>query len=161
MKPIGLLQREILQAKPFISAGHEAVLSLLRSADIVRRRLTRVVEPHGITLQQFNVLRILRGAGAAGLPTLEIAHRMIEQTPGITRLLDRLEAKLLIRRERCPVDRRQVLCYISNPGLALLEAIDEPMREADATAVDMLSASEQKGLIRTLDAIRAGQREPA
>ena len=63
----------------------------MRAADLVRRRVTCVLEPHDITGQQYNVLRILRGAGAEGLPTLEIAQRMIEQTPGITRLIDRLE----------------------------------------------------------------------
>ena len=87
------LQREIRQRRPFQSAGHEAVLGLLRTADLVRRLGTALVEPYGITLQQFNVLRILRGAGGDGLPTLEVASRMIEQTPGVTRLLDRLEAK--------------------------------------------------------------------
>ncbi len=84
----------------------------------------RIVEPHGITLQQFNVLRILRGAGDEGLPTLEVADRMIEQTPGVTRLLDRMEAKELVRRQRCPKDRRQHLCWITAKGLALLEKID-------------------------------------
>ena len=74
---------------------------LVRTADLVRRVLDAVVEPHGITLQQYNVLRILRGAGAEGLPTLEIGERMIEQAPGVTRLLDRLEAKGLVRRQRC------------------------------------------------------------
>ncbi len=78
----------------------------MRTADLARRRITTVIEPHGLTPQQFNVLRILRGAGPDGLPTLEVANRMIEQAPGITRLLDRLEAKELIKRHRCPKDRR-------------------------------------------------------
>ncbi len=80
------LQREIKQRKPFQSRAQEAAIGLLRTADTVRREIASVVEPHGITLQQYNVLRILRGAGALGLPTLEIAARMVEQAPGITRL---------------------------------------------------------------------------
>src|SRR6185295_1524706 len=107
------LQREIRQTRPFRSRSQEAMLALLRTADQVHRSFARVVEPHGITLQQYNVLRILRGAGDAGLPTLEIGARMIERSPGVTRLIDRLEAKGWVRRERCPHDRRQVLCWIT------------------------------------------------
>jgi DNA-binding MarR family transcriptional regulator len=95
------LQDELKQNKPFPSAAHEGGLGLMRTADVLRRRGAAVVEPRGITLQQYNVLRILRGAGEEGLPTLEVAARMVEQTPGITRLLDRLEVKGLVRRQRC------------------------------------------------------------
>ena len=87
------LQDELRQRAPFASPAQEAVVALMRTTDVVRRYLARVVDPNGITLQQYNVLRILRGGGADGVPTLEVAARMIEQTPGITRLLDRLEAK--------------------------------------------------------------------
>lgn len=132
-------------------------MGLIRTADIIRRQLSEVIEPHGITLQQYNVLRILRGAGPLGLPTLEISHRMIEQTPGITRLLDRLEVKKLVRRERCPVDRRQVLCTISEAGLRLLAALDEPVGQADLALLSMLSPTEQKRLIQTLESIRAAR----
>ena len=115
------IRSEIKQGKPFRSPRQEAAIALLRTADVVRRRIARVVEPHGVTLQQYNVLRILAGAGGEGMPTLEIAARMIERAPGITRLLDRLEGKRLIRRERCPSDRRQVLCWIGESGLRLLK----------------------------------------
>ena len=118
------LQTELRQRKPFLSPAHEAVVGLMRTADLIRRHATAMVEPHGITPQQFNVLRILRGAADTGLPTLEVAERMIEQTPGVTRLLDRLEGKELVRRQRCPKDRRQHLCWITAKGLALLENID-------------------------------------
>ena len=106
------LREEIRQERPFDSPAQEATLALLRTTDLVRRRLAAVIEPHGVTLQQYNVLRIRRGAGADGLQTLEIAHRMVEQAPGITRLLDRLEAKRLVRREPPVGDRRFVICRI-------------------------------------------------
>ena len=149
------LQREIRQRRPFQSPGHEAVLGLLRTADLVRRQGTALVEPHGITLQQFNVLRILRGAGDDGLPTLEVAVRMVEQTPGVTRLLDRLEAKELIRRQRCPRDRRQHLCWISAKGLALLEKLDAVTARAHDETLKGLRQKDRVALIRLLDAIRA------
>ena len=152
------LQREIRQGKPFRSRGQEVVVALLRTADLIRRTVGRVLEPHDITPQQYNVLRILRGAGEQGLPTLEIAERMIEQAPGVTRLLDRLEVKGLVRRQRCAQDRRQVLCWLTPGGLELVERLDEPVDSADAEAVAMLTPEEQEKLLRMLDAVRSGPR---
>jgi len=149
------LQHELRQRKPFQSAAHEAVVGLMRTADLVRRHATGMVEPHGITLQQFNVLRILRGAGDTGLPTLEVAERMIEQTPGVTRLLDRLEAKELVRRQRCPKDRRQHLCWITPKGLALLEKIDTLAAGAPEESMKGLRQKDRVAFIRLMDAIRA------
>jgi DNA-binding MarR family transcriptional regulator len=149
------LQAELRQRKPFQSPAHEAVVGLLRTADLIRRHATAVVEPHGITLQQFNVLRILRGAGDAGLPTLEVADRMVEQTPGVTRLLDRLEAKELVRRQRCPKDRRQHLCWITPKGLAVLEKIDALAARSREDSMKGLRHKERVTFIRLLDAIRA------
>ncbi len=90
---VSRIQQEIKQTVPFQSKAEEAAIALMRTADLVRRGVEAIVAPYGITSQQYNVLRILRGAGEKGLPTLEIAERMIEQTPGITRLIDRLERK--------------------------------------------------------------------
>ena len=149
------LQHELRQRKPFQSAAHEAVLGLLRTADLIRRHATAVVEPHGITLQQFNVLRILRGAGETGLPTLEVAERMIERTPGVTRLLDRLEARELVRRQRCPRDRRQHLCWIAPKGLALLEKIDAAAARSPEESMKGLRHKDRVTFIRLMDAIRA------
>ena len=133
-------------------------MALLRTADVVRRYIGRVLEPYGITPQQFNVLRILRGAqaeGTDGTPTLTIAERMIEEAPGITRLLDRLEAKGMVRRQRCPEDRRQVLCHATPEALDLLGRIDGAMNEADESALGTLSEKDKIQLIRLLDAVRA------
>jgi DNA-binding MarR family transcriptional regulator len=149
------ITRELKQRKPFPSKTEEGAVTLLRTADVIRRFIGTVVEPHGITIQQYNVLRILRGAGERGLPTLEIAERMIESTPGITRLIDRLEMKQLVSRERCITDRRQVFCRITPPGLSLLSALDVPMVEAADTALGVLKKTELASLIDLLDRIRA------
>jgi MarR family 2-MHQ and catechol resistance regulon transcriptional repressor len=151
---MGRLQDELRQRKPFQSTAHEAVVGLMRTADLIRRQMTAVVEQADITLQQFNVLRILRGGGADGVPTLEVADRMVEQTPGITRLLDRLEAKGLVRRQRCSKDRRQHLCWITPAGSELLETLDAPMMAAADTALTALAETDQIAFIRLLDAIR-------
>ena len=151
MSPI---REEIKQLRPFRSRGQEGLVSLLRTADQMKRELTSLVEPHGLTLQQFNVLRILRGAGTKGLPTLDIAERMIEQAPGITRLLDRLEKKALVKRERCPGDRRQVLVAITPGGLRLVADLDGPVAEADDALLARLGSRRIVTLIRLLDAVR-------
>lgn len=154
MAKSGALQRELRQTRPFKTDAHEAVVALLRTADLVRRHAARVVEPHGITLQQYNVLRILRGAGDAGLPTLEVAERMIEQTPGVTRLLDRLEAKGYIRRERCRLDRRQHLCWLTATGTRLLDRLDMPMLAAHDESLKGLGVADRQRLLSLLASVR-------
>lgn len=150
------LREEIRQSRPFHSVHAEAALSVLRTADVLRRRFATVLEPRGLTGQQYNVLRILRGARPEALQTMEIAERMLEQTPGITRLLDRLEDKGLVERNRCPDDRRCVLCSITAAGLELLVELDEPIAEADDRALSALSPAQAKQLVELLERVRAG-----
>jgi DNA-binding MarR family transcriptional regulator len=139
----------------FRSREQEATLGLLRTADAVKRSLAQVIEPHGITPQQYNVLRILRGAGPDGIPTLTIGERMIEQTPGVTRLVDRLERKGLVSRAPCPKDRRRVFCKITPKGLDLLKELDDPVNRWDIQAVAVLQPSDLDSLINLLDRVRA------
>ena len=139
----------------FRSREQQAVLGLLCTADAIKRSLAHVVEPHGITPQQYNVLRILRGAGSDGLPTLTIGERMVEQTPGVTRLIDRLERKGLVVRTPCPKDRRRVFCQITTKGLGLLEELDEPVNRWDVQTVSILPPSDVDSLIGLLDRVRA------
>jgi DNA-binding MarR family transcriptional regulator len=146
--------REVKQKHLTHSRQQDAVVSILRTANYLDRFCAPVFDQQGITSQQFNVLRILRGAGLGGLPTLEIAERMIEQAPGITRLLDRLEGKKLVRRERPSDNRRQVLCYITKPGLDLLQELETPVRDTVNQALHRLDASEIEELIRLLELAR-------
>lgn len=136
----------------FPSARQEAAVRLLQASDLVRRRMAAVIEPYGVTIQQYNVLRILRGAGEP-LPILEIAQRMIEQAPGITRLLDRLQAKNLVIRQRCSEDRRVYHCSITDEGLALLASMDTTVYEVDEAAVGPLPPDDVDQLVRLLRAI--------
>lgn len=140
----------------FRSAAQEATISILRTADIVRRRLSSVIEPRGITFQQYNVLRILRGSGGKPLPTVEIGERLIEQAPGVTRLLDRLESKGFVSRERAAEDRRLVYTWITDSGLRLLAELDEPVDRADDEAVGSLTREQMQQLINILELVRSG-----
>ena len=150
------LRDEIKQTRPFTSPSHEAVVSILRTAAVVQRYISQVVEGSGVTIQQYNVLRILRGAGSVGLPTLAIRDRMIEEAAGITRLLDKLETAGHVVRERSTPDRRQVLCQITPAGLGLLTALDEPVDAANHLALTMLDDQEKQSLVELLGAVRAG-----
>lgn len=150
------VQDEIKQRRPFHSQAAEVAVSILRTAALVSRHFAQVVAAERITIQQYNVLRILRGAGADGLPTLVIRDRMVHEAPGITRLIDKLEESGLVQRERAVPDRRQVFCRITDAGLALLDRLEVPMRDADDVIVAMLDADDQRELIRLLDAVREG-----
>lgn len=153
------IHEEIKQRRPFPSLAQEAFVALLRTTDMARQVAIDCIGPHGVTLQQYNVLRILRGAEPDGLPTLDIAETMIEKAPGITRLLDRLEAKRLVARERCPTDRRQVTCRISRMGLELLAKLDPLVDRADESITRGLTRAEQRTFVALLDRIRAGLKQ--
>ncbi|MGH9844339.1 MAG: MarR family winged helix-turn-helix transcriptional regulator [Blastocatellia bacterium] len=113
--------------------------------------------PFDITGQQYNVLRILRGAEPDGLPTLTIAERMIENAPGITRMIDRLESKGLVEREMRPHDRRCVYCRITKKGLSLLELLDQPVEEFNRAVFRGLSKAELEQLTALLMKTRQAQ----
>ena len=153
------LQAEIRQGRPFRSVRQEATVALLRTASVVRRVLERVVAPFGLSLAQYNALRIVRGAGAGGIPTLAIRERMLEEGTTITRLLDKLEEAGLVRRERALPDRRQVICYATASGKRLLDELDPLVDASDAAAVETLPKDEVETLVRLLDAVRAANAE--
>jgi len=150
-----LLQSELKQSRPFHSPRQEALLSVLRTAALLRHRIAAALEPHGLSPEQYNVLRILRGAGDSGLPTLEVAARLIEPAPAITRLLDKLETKNLVRRRRCAEDRRQVLCRITGAGRETLSALDPRFADDEDQLLAALDAGELQHLISLLNRVRA------
>lgn len=129
-------------------------MALLRTADRVRRHLGRVVAREHLTLQQYNVLRILRGAGEHPLSALEIGERLIEETPGVSRLIERLVAKGLVRRDRGREDRRLLECSITDAGHRLLAQLDRAVDRADVELLEPLGESRIKTLIGLLDDIR-------
>lgn len=127
---------------------------------MLNRHLGRLVESCGLSLSQYNVLRILRGAGPEGLPTLAIRDRMIEEGATITRLVDRLETAGLVQRDRTQRDRRQVRCRITEAGLALLAQLDAPIDAADGSAMAGLTPEARRQLIALLAQVRASLTAP-
>lgn len=133
----------------------EAFLDLLRTTDILTRRLVGVLKPADLSSTQYNVLRILRGS-PDGLPCGEIASRMITRDPDITRLLDRLEKRGLISRCREAKDRRMVLTRITEEGLKVLGKLDGPVQEAHREQLGHLGAARLRELAELLSAARGG-----
>ncbi len=146
---------EIRPSTPFRSRSQEAYLALLLAADDSRRHASAALEPAGVTLQQYNVLRILGRAGEEGLPTLSLAGRMLERTPGVTRLIDRMEKKGWVTRHRCEQDRRRVWCRITEVGLGLLASLDEAIEEVDDAISAVLDDAEIAQFIDCLERLRA------
>ncbi len=149
------IREEIQQTRPFRSKGQEATVALLRTANALRRRFEAVTKSEDISLQQYNVLRILRGARGP-LPTMEIAGRLIEEAPGITRMVNRLESKGFLRREAWAGDRRQVLCQITAAGLRVLDRLEARVDELDDATTGNLSDEQIETLLELLAQIRAG-----
>jgi len=150
------LQAELKQNKPFKSLKEEAHLSIQRTAALLEHAFESGLKSHRITGTQYNVLRILRGSEPTGLCRNEVGARLVRQVPDVTRLLDRLEAKKLVQRDRCVSDRRQVLCTITTAGLDLLRDSDAIVSAIESRSLGRLSDVKTRQLIRLLDAIREG-----
>lgn len=155
------IQAEIKQTKPFRSVGEEAFLSIQRTADLIGRRSAQFLKQWGVSGTQYNVLRILRGAGPQGLRCGEIAERMITHDPDITRLLDRIQNAGWIERTRDTEDRRVVLTRISRKGLELLKQIDKPLDEFTRSISSHVAEKRLRELIDILDEVRGTPREEA
>ncbi len=148
------LRDEIRQSRPFDAPEQEAWLSILRTAACLEHAMADFFRPHGITLTQYNVLRILRGAGRPGRCRNDVRDRMISRVPDATRLLDRMEALGLIERTRDSGDRRFVTARITDEGQRLLEQLDEPVLEVHRRHLAGLEAADLRKLIDLLGRIR-------
>lgn len=151
------LREEIGQTRPFGSPEQEAYLAIQRTSALLSHALAETIRPFGLTATQYNVLRILRGAGEPGLCRNDVRQRMIAQVPDVTRLLDRMEEMGVIERSREGADRRFVTTRITAEGLRILAELDEPVAEShrrllghlgdDAlrTLIDLLARAREKG----------------
>jgi len=147
---------EIRQERSFTSLEEETLLALMRTADVLTRPVEVLFKSHGLSPTQFNALRILRGAGKAGLPCSEIAHRMVTRDPDITRLLDRLEWTHLAKRARDAGDRRVVVARITAAGLELLGRLDGPVAELNRKLLGGMGEERLRALLALLQQVRGG-----
>jgi DNA-binding MarR family transcriptional regulator len=147
------VRERIQQRRAFRSVASEAVVSLMVAADHLDQVAEAVCQRHGLTSDQYNVLRILRGVHPQGHPRCEIARRMIHPSPDVTRMLDRLSRQGFVTRARNPEDLRESIATISPAGLALLERVDPDIEQAQAELTSALSEPELRRLSRLCDAL--------
>ncbi len=150
------LKEEIRQQRPFDSPQEEAFLNLLRTTSILHQSLARKLKAWKLTPTQYNVLRILRGAHPETLPCQEVGKRMVTPQPDVTRILDRLEALGFVMRSRDTPDRRVVRATITEDGVSLLAALDEPVREWLVLSLGHFEDKELERAIQFLEMARSG-----
>ena len=147
------LQHELKKRDPFASIEQEATLAILRTSDLLENRLARLLREHGLTPSQYNVLRILRGEGQP-LPCLEVAQRMIQVAPAITRVVDQLLKMELITKSQSAEDRRVFTISLRPGAKRLLKKLDQPMLDLHESLLAGVSRADQRVLIRLLEKVR-------
>jgi DNA-binding MarR family transcriptional regulator len=148
------LREEIRQRKPFGSAEEEATLSIARTSAVLEHAWGEMLKEHGLTTTQYNALRILRGAGEAGLSRNEVRDRLISRVPDATRLLDRMEESGLVSRVREGGDRRYVTGRITSKGLDLLARLDPEVSALNRRLLGHLGPGKLRTLIELLEEAR-------
>ena len=148
------LQDELKQRKPW-SVEEEAFLNIARTAALLEHALVQALKPFAITPTQYNVLRILRGAGADGLCRNEVGERLVRRVPDVTRLLDRMADTGLLARTRDDVDRRYVTARISPQGLALLARLDPEIHRIHRAQLGHVERKQLRTLIDLLTGVRS------
>jgi DNA-binding MarR family transcriptional regulator len=144
--------------KPFDSIEQEATLAIMRTSDVLENRIARFLREYGLTKTQYNVLRILRGEGKP-LPCLEVADRMIQVAPAITRVVDQLLALELITRNQSVQDRRVFEIDLTPSATRLLKKIDAPLLKLHTKLLSSVPPVDRKALIRILESVRAGSND--
>ena len=149
------LRDELKMTRSFKSVEEEAILSIARTAALLEHAGAEYLKPYGLTITQYNVLRILRGAGETGLCRNEIGERLVTQVPDVTRLLDRIEVSGLIVRHRKGNDRRFVTTRITEKGVKLLEKIDRQLPEIHGRQIGHVPQARLRELIDLLGEVRS------
>jgi DNA-binding MarR family transcriptional regulator len=152
----GKLQQEIHQTKAIRLLEEEATLNIVRTADALMQQLMDVLKPHLLSATQYNVLRILRGAGKPGASCKDIGSRLVARDPDITRLMDRLEQRGLVIRDRAKEDRRVVTHRLTAAGLDLVNVLDGPIETMHQKNLGHMRAGKLRELVELLEEARAG-----
>ena len=151
----GKLQQELQQTKAMPSLEEESLLNVVRTADALMLALSSLLKPYQLSPTQYNVLRILRGAGKQGVSCKDIAARLVARDPDITRLMDRLEQRGLILRDRAKEDRRIVTHRLTQPGIDLVNELDRPIDTLNKQAMSAIDAGQLRQLVDVLERVRA------
>ncbi|HUO10279.1 MAG TPA: MarR family transcriptional regulator [Phycisphaerae bacterium] len=153
----GKLLKEIHKVRPFDCLQQEVFLNLIRTADHLMRGFEVLLKPYNLSPTQYNILRILRGAGDCGITCKGIGEHLITRDPDITRLLDRLEARNLITRQRDTKDRRVVSTRLTPEGAKILRELDKPVMEMHRSQLAHMSEMKITQLIDLLEEVRSAE----
>lgn len=149
------LQNELKKRGPFDSVEQGAMLALMRTTDLLENRLARLLREYGLTLSQYNVLRILRGEGKP-MPCLDVAERMIQVAPAITRVVDQLLKLKLITKTQSMQDRRVFEIELTQAAVKLLKKMDQPVLDLHASLLAGVKKSDLRWMVRILQTVRSG-----
>jgi DNA-binding MarR family transcriptional regulator len=152
----GKLEKEIRQSRAIRLLEEEASLNIVRTADVLMAKVMDVLKPYGLSATQYNVLRILRGAGAAGATCKDVASRMLTRDPDITRLMDRLDKRGLLTRDRAKEDRRFVTTRLTAAGLDMVDELDGPVERLHRKQMKHMKAGQLRRLVGLLEEVRSG-----
>ncbi len=153
--PPSTLREQLRKKGPFDSLPQEAMLSILRTSDLLENRLARLLRDHDLTPSQYNAMRIMRGEGKP-MPCLEVADRMIQVAPAITRVIDQLVARELIVKQQSSEDRRVFLVELTTKGKRLLSRLDDPIQNLHRTLLGHVPEIDLKALNDILQTVREG-----
>ena len=151
------LQKELKQTRPFVSREEEVYLNIQRTAEMLWSGVSETFKQVDLTPTQYNVLRILRGAGQQGVSCSEVSERLVTKDSDITRLLDRLESRGLISRERESRDRRRITTRITDEGLRLVAGLDKPIAECHRRQLGHMGEKRLATLSKLLEDARNNQ----
>lgn len=149
------LQKQIKKKEPFDSLHQEAMLNVLRTGDLLENRLARLLREFNLTPSQYNAMRIMRGQGEP-MPCLEVAQRMIQVAPAITRVVDQLVGRKLVHKQQSTADGRVFLIELTAAGKRLLKKLDDPIQDLHLSLLGHLSEKDLIALIKGLEKSRAG-----
>ncbi|MGL1885539.1 MAG: MarR family transcriptional regulator [Reichenbachiella sp.] len=148
------IKEEIKQTKPLRTSGEELILSLVKTVDLLKTGFDSLLKEHDLTLAQFNILRICRGAQGEGRTCSDITERMLTKVPDVTRLLDRMVKKGLVKRERCTSDRRIVWIFITDSGLDVINKVVPIVEHFTDIITGQISEQDITQSIQTINALR-------
>jgi DNA-binding MarR family transcriptional regulator len=149
------IETDIKQSTPFKTPYHRVMVNLIYTSNWIADSQMRLLKPFDLTLQQYNVLRILRGQYPSPVKVSDITERMLDKMSNASRLVDKLVAKKLVLRTECPSDRRAVDVVITDQGMALLKRLDVHQTEWDKAHSCKLTEEEATHLSQLLDRLRA------
>jgi DNA-binding MarR family transcriptional regulator len=148
------IEDEIKQTKPLRSCGEALILNVIRCADVLKSDMDAVLKPYDLSQSQFNILRICKGADGEGRTCSEISERLVSKVPDVTRLIDRMEKKGLVYRDRCTTDRRVVWIHISEKGAELIQQATEIINKNIDAITQHIGVDSSTETINVLESLR-------